>query len=86
MANHTVPRRSGSEGPDAGKERDCLWHSQTREPEGSGKAAAALLSRAGGKREELESLFHFRPFAFFCPSAFCKYLTLGILNVGYSSG
>lgn len=38
MGNHPAPGRSGSEGPDAGKERDCLQHSQTWEPEGSDKA------------------------------------------------
>lgn len=79
MGNHPAPGRSGSEGPDAGKERDCLQHSQTREPEGSDKAVAVVLSQAGGNGEELESSFNFRPFAFFYPSTFSKYFMLGIV-------
>lgn len=54
-----------------------MWHSQPREPGGSGKAAAALLSQPGGNGEELEPLLRFRPFAFFYPSTFCKHLMFG---------
>ena len=41
--------RSGSKGPCAGKERDRLWHSQTREPEGSGCEVAGSAAVTGRK-------------------------------------
>ena len=58
----------------------CGTHRHGSPKEATAKQPAVLLSQAGRNGEELQRMFNFRPFAFFYPSTFCKYLMLGIVS------
>lgn len=61
--------------------RDRSWHRWTREPKRCiTNHAAVLVSQAGRNRERCKRMFNFRPFAFFCPSTFCKCLLLSTVS------
>lgn len=80
MGNHAAPginNRSGSEGPSAGKgSGPPSTHRQKSPKDATAKQAALLLPQAGRNGEELQQMLNFRPFAFFYPSPFPKYLVL----------
>lgn len=80
MGNNAAPGindRSGSEGPSSGKESGppCT-HRQRSPKDATAKQVALLLPQAGRNGEELQQMLDFRPFAFFYPSPFLKYLML----------
>lgn len=58
----------------------CGTHRHRSPKQATAKQPAALLSQAERNGEELQQMFNFRPFAFFCPSTLCKFLMRGIVS------